>query len=90
MNQPPIRRGAERADERGSPVRYIAGSVSLVGAMVALPAGGLQMVRTLERGGYGTSSIDYALALLGLGGGLLGLGIALLIWEISVRHHWRH
>jgi hypothetical protein len=76
--------------ERGSPIRSIVALVSLVGALVALPAGGLQMVRTLERGGYGTSSIDYAVALLGLGGGLLGLGIALLIWEISVRQNWRH
>jgi hypothetical protein len=69
--------------ERGSPIRSIVG-------LVALPAGGVQMVRTLERGGYGTSRIDYAVALLGLGGGLLGLGIALLIWEVSVRHNWRH
>jgi hypothetical protein len=76
--------------ERGSPIRSVVGLVSLVGALVALPAGGLQMVRTLERGGYGTSSIDSAVALLGLGGGLLGLGIALLIWEISVRQNWRH
>ena len=68
-----------------SPIRSIVGAVSLVGALVALPAGGVQMVRTLERGGYGTSSIDYAVALLGLGGGLLGLGIALLIWEVSVK-----
>jgi hypothetical protein len=75
---------------QGSSIRYVIGLVSLVGALVALPAGGLQMVRTLERGGYGTSSIDYAVALLGLGGGLLGLGIALLIWEVSVRHNWRH
>jgi hypothetical protein len=74
----------------GSSIRYVIGLVSLVGALVTLPAGGMQMVRTLERGGYGTSSIDYAVALLGLGGGLLGLGIALLIWELSVRHNWRH
>lgn len=73
-----------------SPIRSIVGLVALVGALVALPAGGIQMVRTLERGGYGTSRIDYAVALLGLGGGLLGLGIVLLIWEISVRHNWRH
>jgi hypothetical protein len=79
-----------RGPARGSPVRSIVGLVSLVAAMVVLPAGGVQMVRTLERGGYGTSSIDYAVALLGLGGGLLGLGIALLIWEISVRHNWKH
>ena len=76
--------------QRPSPSRYIIGSVSLIGAMVALPAGGLQMVRALERGAYGTSHINYAVALLGLGGGLLGLGIALLIWEISVRQNWRH
>jgi hypothetical protein len=75
---------------RGSPIRYIAGVVSLIGAMVVLPAGGLQMVRTLERGGYGTSGIDQALAILGVGGGLLAFGIALLIWELSVRHDWRH
>ena len=74
----------------GSPIRSIVALVSLAGALVALPAGGVQMVRTLERGGYGTSSIDYSVALLGLGGGLLGLGIALLIWEVSVRQNWRH
>lgn len=101
MNQPPIRRpvrrsatreggSATREGGRPSPTRYIIGSVSLVGALVVLPAGGLHMVHALERGGYGTSNINYAVALLGLGGGLLGLGIALLIWEISVRHNWRH
>jgi len=66
------------------------GGVSLVGALVALPAGFLQMVRTLERGGYGTAGIDYALWWLGLGGGLLAVGIALLIWELSIRHNVRH
>jgi hypothetical protein len=76
--------------QRGSPVRYIAGMVSLIGALVALPAGGIQMVRTLERGGYGTSGIDVALLWLGAGGALLGIGISLLIWELSVRHNIRH
>jgi hypothetical protein len=74
----------------GSPIRYIAGMVSLIGALVALPAGGIQMVRTLERGGYGTSGIDVALLWLGAGGALLGIGISLLIWELSVRHNIRH
>ena len=63
---------------------------SLLGALVALPAGGVQMVRALERGQYGTAAVDHALWWLGAGGGLLGLGIALLIWELSVRHNWRH
>jgi hypothetical protein len=76
--------------QRGSPVRYVAGMVSLIGAMVTIPAGFVQMIRALERGGYGTTSNTLALGWLGLGGGLLGLGIALLIWELSVRHNVRH
>lgn len=76
--------------QRGSPIRYIIAMVSLLGALVTLPAGGLQMVRTLERGGYGTSGIDVALIWLGVGGGLLGVGVSLLIWELSVRHNVRH
>ncbi len=64
--------------------------VSLIGALVALPAGGIQMVRTLEAGGYGTSGIDVALMWLAAGGAMLGFGISLLIWEISVRHNIRH
>lgn len=76
--------------QRGSPIRYVAGAVCLMAAMVVLPAGFIQMVRALERGGYGTTSITYALGWLGLGGGLLGMGIALLIWELSLRHNIRH
>jgi hypothetical protein len=75
---------------RGSPIRYVIAMVSLIGALVALPAGGIQMVRTLERGGYGTSGIDVALMWLGAGGALLGLGVSLMIWELSVRHNIRH
>lgn len=76
--------------QQGSPIRYVVAMVSLFGAMVALPAGGIQMVQTLERGGYGTGSINVALIWLGLGGGLLGIGVSLLIWELSVRHNIRH
>ena len=76
--------------QHGSTIRYVLGLVCLVMAFVALPAGCVQMVRTLERGGYGTRGIDYALWSLGAGGGFLALGIALLIWEVSVRHNIRH
>lgn len=76
--------------QAGSPIRYVLGAVCLIGAMVALPAGFILMVRALDRGGYGTERVTYALLTLGLGGGLLGLGIALLIWEISVRYNIRH
>ena len=76
--------------QRGSPARYVAGMVCLIGAMVTIPAGFIQMVRALEGGGYGTSANTLALSWIALGGGLLGLGIALMIWELSVRHNIRH
>ena len=76
--------------QRGSPARYVIGFVCLISAMVTLPAGFIQMILALESGGYGTSSNTVALAWLALGGGLLGLGMALLIWELSVRHNVRH
>lgn len=76
--------------QKGSPARYVAGLVCLLGAMVTIPAGFVQMIGALERGGYGTTSNSIAFAWLGLGGGLLGTGIALLIWELSVRHNIRH
>ena len=79
-----------QSPQRGSPVRYVTAMVCLMAAMVSLPAGFLQMVRSLERGGYGTSSINVALIWLGVGGGFLGFGVALLIWELSVRHNVRH
>ena len=74
----------------GSPVRYVSGLVLLVAALVTLLSGGLMMVRALERGGYGTSSVDRSLTLLAAGGGFLAIGISLLIWEVSIRHNIRH
>jgi len=76
--------------QRGSPIRYVSAIVCLVAALVTLPAGFLQMVRALDRGGYGTSSVTYALVWLGVGGAFLGFGIALMIWEFSVRHNIKH
>lgn len=76
--------------QRGSPARYVAGAVCLIASMVTLASGFVNMVRALERGGYGTTSITYALIWLGVGGGLLGLGVSLMIWELSIRHNVRH
>jgi len=76
--------------QRGSPIRYVSAIVCLVAALVTLPAGFLQMVRALDRGGYGTSSVTYALVWLGVGGAFLGFGIALMIWEFRVRHNIKH
>ena len=76
--------------QRGSTTRYIAGMVCLMIAMVTLPAGFVQMIRALEGGGYGTSSNTLAFVTLAAGGAFLGLGIALVIWELSIRHNIRH
>jgi uncharacterized oligopeptide transporter (OPT) family protein len=76
--------------ERGSPIRYVAAMVSLMAAIVTLPAGLVFMISALERGGYGSSTISVALLWLAAGGAFLGVGIALLIWELSVRHNIRH
>lgn len=76
--------------QKGSPIRIVGGAVCLVSSLVVLPAGFIQMVQALERGGYATGGVTYALWWLAAGGGLLGLGIALLIWEVSVRHGIRH
>lgn len=76
--------------QRGSPARYIGAMVSLMAAMVTIPAGFVQMIRALEGGGYGTSSNTLAFVTLGFGGAFLGIGIALLIWELSIRHNIRH
>ncbi|HWI19111.1 MAG TPA: hypothetical protein VNT81_15260 [Vicinamibacterales bacterium] len=76
--------------QRGSSVRYVAAMVSLIASFVTILTGFIFMVRSLEAGGYGTSTNSLAIVWLGAGGGLLGLGIVLLIWELSVRHNVRH
>lgn len=73
-----------------SPIRAITGGVALVGSFAFTAGGFAQMVTSLEAGRYGTWSITVALALLGIGGGLLATGIGLLIWEYSIRHGVRH
>ena len=73
-----------------SPIRYVAGLVLLVASLVTLLSGGFMMVDALERGAYGTSTIDRAVTVLASGGGFLAIGISLLIWEISVRYNIRH
>ena len=71
-------------------LRAIAGAVCLVASLVVLPAGFVMMVRALETSGYGSSGVTRSFAVLAAGGGLLGLGIALIIWELSVRYDVRH
>jgi len=66
--------------------RMLIAVTSLVSSLVVIAAGFVWMVTGLQAGGYGTSAVTTALAILGVGGGLMALGIALLIWEVSVRY----
>lgn len=74
----------------GSTVRYVSGVISLVMSLVVLAGSFVQMVRALEATGYGSRGVTTALIWMGVGGGLLGFGIAMLIWELSVRYDVRH
>lgn len=76
--------------QRGSSTRYVAALVSLIASLITILTGFVFMVRSLEGGGYGTSSNTFAMMWISAGGGLLGLGIVLLIWELSIRHDVRH
>ncbi|MEZ5285454.1 MAG: hypothetical protein R2712_11755 [Vicinamibacterales bacterium] len=66
--------------------RTLVAVTSLVASLVVIAAGFVWMVTALRSGGYGTSRLMPAMIALGLGGGLMALGIALLIWEMSVRY----
>ena len=57
-----------------------------VGSLVAAVYGGLQLTAVLEQGGYGTPAVTHALLILGLSGGLLASGVALFVWDMSLRH----
>ena len=76
--------------QKRSVLRAISGAVCLASSLVVLPAAFIMMVRALETSGYGSPDVTRALAVLAAGGGLLGLGMALLIWELSVRYNVRH
>lgn len=81
------------ADPQPAPksfVRMLTAVVALVSSLVVIAAGFVWLVTGLQAGSYGTPAMGPALAILGLGGGLMALGIALLIWEMSVRYGIRH
>ena len=59
-------------------------------AIAAEPSKDVMMVRALEASGYGSPAVTRSLIWMSAGGALLGFGIALLIWELSVRYDIRH
>jgi hypothetical protein len=77
------------ARDQKSFVRALLGMVSLVAALVVVAAGFMLLIAAMQAGEHGTRPFFNALAVLGVGGGLLAAGIALLIWEMSIRYDIR-
>jgi len=70
-------------------VRALLGVVSLVAALVVVAAAFILLIAAMQDGERGTPPFFNALAVLGVGGGLMAAGIALLIWEMSIRYDIR-
>jgi hypothetical protein len=68
-----------------SVVRATLGVVAIIASLVVIPIGFVLLVVDSRPGG-GASDLVRPLATLMAGGGLLSTGIALLIWEMSVRY----
>ena len=73
-------------DEPKSFLRALIGVVSLVLSMIVIPAGFVLLVTDMQAGESSRRALVRALAVRSAGGGLMALGIAMLIWEMSVRY----
>jgi hypothetical protein len=71
-----------------SVMRATLGVVSLLSALVVVPIGFVLLVADSESGNT-TRELVRPLAVLMVGGGLLSFGVAMLIWEMSVRYDIR-
>lgn len=75
-----------RPPRRGSPTRLAISAAFCLLSLVVAVYGGLRLAAVLEQGGYGTPAVTNALLILALSGGLLGGGVALFVWDMSLRH----
>jgi hypothetical protein len=71
-------------------VRSIIGWVSLAASLIVLVVSAVLFIRALEFQGYGSPEVRVSLVWMGAAGALLATGIALLIWEYSVRYDIPH
>lgn len=72
-----------------SQVRLTVGVLCFLASLGVLPFAFTQLNDALEGPGYGSPEVRVALIVLGVGGAMLGTGVALLIWETAVRlRHW--
>jgi hypothetical protein len=75
---------------RPSLLRGVVGWTSLLLSLILLVMSAVMLVRALEVQGDGSPDMRGALVWMGTAGALMANGIALLIWEYSVRHHIPH
>jgi hypothetical protein len=76
--------------QKPSTLRAIIGVVCMASSLVIIAASFVLFVRALDASGYGSPAWKSALMWMSGGGGLLGVGMAVLIWELSVRYNIRH
>ncbi|MCC7034959.1 MAG: hypothetical protein IT179_19205 [Acidobacteria bacterium] len=67
-------------------VRALLGVVALMASLVVIAGGFALLIVAMQAGERGTPPFFNALAVLAVGGGLLATGIAVLIWEMSIRY----
>jgi hypothetical protein len=72
-------------DEPKSLLRAVLGVVSLLASLVVIPIGVVLLVADAESGNS-IRALTRPVGVLMTGGALLAFGIAILIWEMSVRY----
>jgi hypothetical protein len=75
--------------DHGSTIRLIVGLTLIVVALGTALVSFVQLITTLERGGYGTTAMRAALVALGAAGACLAAGVATVIWDLSKRFEGR-
>jgi hypothetical protein len=73
------------APDSKSVLRAIAGTVSLLASLIVIGLGFVMLAGHAEAGGSWRTVVG-PLAVLAAGGALLAFGIAMLIWELSIRY----
>jgi hypothetical protein len=76
------------AREPKSLLRAVIGVVSLIASLIVIPIGFVLLIVNADPGNP-SRSLRLPVGVLMAGGGLLALGIAMLIWELSVRYDIR-
>lgn len=70
-----------------STIRTVVAATSLVSALIVIVIGFALLITTIQRGTPTPDGMRLSLWVLGLGGGLLATGIALMIWETAERYN---